>query len=162
MTLKVVLPFLFLVAGLVGCDHATKQVAQDELRGEPPVVLLSGVLDLSYTENDDVGFSALRFIPEDTRRPLIIGVNMVIIPFFLIWWFRRRGAPIYEQAAFAFIISGALGNIVERIIRGFVIDFIHVHYWPIFNAADIYITVGAILLILVTWTRGRRESLPAQ
>ncbi len=60
-----------LVIGLIGCDHATKHLAETELRGRPPTNLIAKVLDLQYTQNHDVGFSLLRKIPEKTRVPLI-------------------------------------------------------------------------------------------
>jgi signal peptidase II len=147
---------LLLVGGLVGCDHVTKEIAQDGLRGEPPVGVVSSVLDLSYTENRDVGFGGLRFIPEATRRPLIIGVNLVIVTFIVGWWIRRRRARLLEHLALALIVAGALGNALERLFRGYVIDFIHIHHWPVFNAADVYLVVGAALLLLATWTRRAR------
>ena len=60
-------------AGLVGCDHATKHAAQSELRSQDPVSLVSGVVDLTYTENRDFAFSALREIPDGVKRGLAIG-----------------------------------------------------------------------------------------
>jgi len=62
------------------------------------------------------------------------------------------------------ILSGALGNLSERIMRGYVIDFIHLHYydrfsWPIFNVADILITFGGILLALLIFRKKPKPSV---
>jgi len=139
---------LFLVSGLVGCDHATKHVAQEELRGEPPVTLVSGVLDLNYTENTDVAFSTLRWIPREAKFPLIVAANVFMIGFLVVAWYRYRRSWWLVHGAFALVVAGALGNFTDRLARGFVVDFIHLHHWPIFNVADICLTVGGPLLFL--------------
>jgi signal peptidase II len=48
------------------------------------------------------------------------------------------------------MLAGALGNYLDRLFRGYVVDFIHVPHWPVFNVADIYVTVGAVVLV---WSR---------
>ena len=57
-----------------------------------------------------------------------------------------------EKLGYAFILAGALGNILDRAINGFVIDFIYIHYkdfyWPAFNFADIYISIGVLIILL--------------
>jgi signal peptidase II len=59
---------------------------------------------------------------------------------------RRTTAP--ERVALGLLLGGALGNAIDRLIRGHVVDFIYVHHWPVFNVADIAITVGVGLLLL--------------
>jgi len=72
-------------------------------------------------------------------------IVIIIITFFII--FDKKS----EYIAFSFILSGALGNLYDRIVLGYVIDFIEIHYdnfyWPIFNIADISISIGIILLL---------------
>lgn len=63
----------------------------------------------------------------------------------IFWLLKRRGKG---SVGIAFIISGAVGNLLDRVLRGGVIDFIDVKFWPIFNLADIFITVGVVLLCL--------------
>ena len=62
-----------------------------------------------------------------------------------------------EKIAYFFIIIGALGNIIDRAINSYVVDFISLHYnsfyWPAFNFADIYITIGIIMLIITIFTK---------
>lgn len=148
---------VLLVIGLVGCDHATKHIAQTELRGHAPVTLLGNILDLRYTENRDVGFGLLRAVPAPVRRPLIlVGGSIGLGVLGLLWW-RRRRAPLLLHAAFATFAGGALGNLTDRLARGYVVDFVHVHHWPVFNVADVCLVVGAGLL----WLASRRHEAPA-
>ena len=54
----------------------------------------------------------------------------------------------------SFVIAGALGNLLDRLVYGHVIDFIHLGFWPTFNLADVFIVVGVILLLIKTWKKG--------
>ncbi|KQV87523.1 signal peptidase II [Pelomonas sp. Root1237] len=79
---------------------------------------------------------------------------------FIIWMLRRHGHQKLFAWALTLILGGALGNVIDRAIHGYVVDFIQVHarswYFPAFNVADSAITVGAILLILDELRRVRR------
>jgi signal peptidase II len=141
---------------LVGCDHATKRVAKGELEGQGPRYLIHGVLDLRYAENTDVAFNLLRAMPERVRVPLLGVAGAVAVMGLLgVLLFRRRG-PGFGRAALLLITAGAVGNYLDRLLRGYVVDFVHVPHWPVFNVADAYVTVGGILL---AWSalHARRE-----
>ncbi len=137
---------------LVGCDHATKLVASAALR-DRTVDLVPGVLDLQYTENHDVAFSLLRpaAIP---GRPMVLLVLAAIGTVFVafLWWRRRDLATTAEHVGWSLTMAGALGNMVDRVLRGYVVDFIHVRHWPVFNVADALVVAGVVLLAF-----GRRK-----
>jgi signal peptidase II len=134
------------LALLVGCDHVTKQVAKARLEGAPPRDLVHGVLDLQYAENTDVAFNVLRAVPESTRRPILIAVGAVAVVALVAFLLRGRPRPRATQIALMLVTAGAVGNYVDRLGRGFVVDFVHLHHWPIFNVADVYVVAGAIML----------------
>jgi signal peptidase II len=141
------LAILSLLAILVGCDHVTKEVAKRQLENGPPRIIVTGVMDLRYTENTDVAFNLLSWVPEATRKPLLAitgGVAVLVLGLLL---FRRNGLP-RGKLAVVFVAAGALGNYLDRVTRGYVVDFFYVRHWPVFNVADIYVTVGAALLVL--------------
>jgi signal peptidase II len=79
---------------------------------------------------------------------ILIG-SMIIIFLFSLF---LKSKNILEKLGYAFILAGALGNILDRAINGFVIDFIYIHYkdfyWPAFNFADIYISIGVLIILL--------------
>jgi signal peptidase II len=143
------------LAALVGCDHATKHVAKAQLEHQPPHQLLGSVLDLRYTENTDVAFNLLRFIPERVRGPLLLVFGGVAALALVTIALRRHGDRTV-QAAFVLIGAGALGNYLDRVARGYVVDFIHLPRWPVFNVADIYVTAGIVLL---AWTSFKRPAV---
>ena len=142
------------VAGLVGCDHATKALAQANLQHHAPVVLVPGVIDLGYTENRDIAFSVfyhLRLAPPAWALGLVALVTMIAI---VVAWTRRGQRPWLEHAAFAMILAGAIGDALDRLVSGRVVDFIHIHFWPVFNIADVLIVAGVGLLLVL----GRRHT----
>jgi len=134
---------------LVGCDHVTKHVAKVDLQGQPPKRMLGSVLDLRYVENTDVAFNLLRAVPEKTRAPLLLASGLLGCAALLGLLAARPWRPAV-QAALVLVMAGAVGNTLDRVARGYVVDFIHVPHWPVFNVADICVTAGAALLLWAT------------
>jgi signal peptidase II len=132
---------------LVGCDHVTKHVAKTELEHGPPHSLAAGILELNYTENTDSGFGLLHWVSPAVRTPLLTAAQLVGGLVFLVVCFKRR-MPVPARIALLLLAGGALGNGLDRLAHGHVVDFIHLTHWPVFNVADIYITAGAVLLVL--------------
>ena len=152
-------PALFAAAlFLVGCDHVTKHVAKAELEHGPPHVLAAGILELDYTENTDSGFGLLRWVSPAIRTPLLTVTQLVGGLVCLVLCLRRR---LSTPVGFALLLlaAGAFGNGLDRLVHGHVVDFIHLNHWPVFNVADIYITVGAVLLVLAA--RSANTSAPS-
>jgi signal peptidase II len=155
---KLVVLVLILSAVLTGCDLGTKQLAQNELRARGPKPLVAGLLDLRYTENRDVAFNTLRWIPERVRRPLVLGLNLIVMSAIIFLLVRDKARSPVEQLGLVLVLGGAIGNFADRGLRGYVIDFIHLHGWPIFNLADIYLCVGAGLLLVESLRRRRARA----
>ncbi|MGD0678498.1 MAG: signal peptidase II [Polyangiaceae bacterium] len=136
------------LVSLVGCDHASKVAAEATLRNRAPVVVVPGMIDLSYAENRDVAFGALSRLSLRAPAWLLAALACLAIGIFIAWWLRGGAAGWSEPTAFAMIAAGGIGNAAERAIRGHVIDFIHVCFWPVFNVADVLIVVGLVLLVV--------------
>jgi len=131
---------------LVGCDHATKLAAKAELEGQPPRSLIHGVLRLRYAENTDVAFNLIRAVPERVRAPMLVVAGAVAMVALLAFLLLRRSRFGFARVALLLMTAGALGNVLDRVVRGYVVDFVQVPHWPVFNVADIYVTAGALLL----------------
>lgn len=142
---------LGLLVVLVGCDHVTKLVAKSELEGGPPRELVHGVLDLRYTENTDVAFNLLRAVPESIRRPALVGLGGLAVVVLVAVLMRRRPQRLVVEAALVLVTAGAIGNYLDRLMRGYVVDFVHLRHWPVFNVADIYVSAGAVLLAALSF-----------
>ncbi len=146
--------FGFLVV-LVGCDHVTKHVAKANLEGHPPRDLVHSVLDLQYVENTDVAFNLLRRVPESTRRPALIAAGALAVIALVGLLLRRRPRRPAAQVALLLVAAGAVGNYADRLARGYVVDFVHLHHWPVFNVADVYVVAGAVLLVAMSLSTPR-------
>lgn len=130
---------------LLLADQYTKRLAVLHLKGRPPFVLLDRVLEFSYLENTGAAFSSF----SGMQTFLIALTTLVIIV--LIWRYFTLTADkrfIWIRLCLLFIISGAVGNLIDRVLRRYVVDFIYFVpiNFPKFNVADIYITVGVLVL----------------
>lgn len=142
---------------LVGCDHATKLGAERELRGEGPAPVMRG-LDLEYHQNHGIAFNLERVLPAPGRTAVIVlgGVLALGLLGRALW--RRRGQVTLETAGYLLVLGGALGNLIDRLARGYVVDFIHVHHWPVWNVADAWVVLGVAALLV---TASRTSAPPA-
>ncbi len=142
---------------LVGCDHATKHAAKVGLEGARPIELVPGVLSLRYAENHDTAFSLLTSF-QDPSKPWVLATLSILVTLGMAAvWYRRRAAPLLEHVGYAAVAGGALGNVIDRVARGYVIDFVHLRYWPVFNVADVAIVFGAALLVIAARGRDRPD-----
>ncbi len=126
-------------------DRVTKLWAEGSLRGHRPIVLIRGVLDLSYTTNSGGAFSVFTNAPW-----LFFGASVVISAGIV--WLSFRVTSATAAAGLGLILGGAIGNLTDRLTRGSgvsgqVVDFVHLHLWPTFNLADSSIVVGAIVVL---------------
>lgn len=150
---------LAITLGVCGCDQAEKHVAQRHLEGKPPMVLMRDHLDLAYTENPGMAFNAERALPAPIRTPLLWGAGFAALAVLGYAWWRQRTTPRLHHIGAAIVAGGAAGNLLDRILRGHVIDFVHLHGWPVFNGADVALAVGAGLLMIAGF---RKPTTPGQ
>ena len=117
----------------------------------PPKVFIEGILDLHYAENCGAAFGLLRSAP-GWLRALVFGLAAIGASVVLIVMFVRGAGGKPFAAAVPLILSGAIGNLSDRVRHGFVVDFIQVNPrlfdYPTFNVADIAITIGVGLLLI--------------
>lgn len=135
-----------LLFGLVGCDHVTKALAKSELEARPAQALIEPVLKLRYVENTDIAFNLLSWVPLNVRAPLllVVGALAILSVGALLLGGRLNG---WARGGLLLVLAGAIGNYADRVWRGYVVDFIHVPHWPVFNVADVLIVVGGALLL---------------
>ena len=145
--------WLWLGVITIGLDQWTKSLVIERFEEFDRVVLLP-VLELMRLHNEGAAFSFLSNAG-GWQRWMFIGLGVVVTAAILVW---LRRLPAKGQALLAaglsLIRGGALGNVIDRVVHGHVIDFIRVHYqehyFPAFNVADSAITIGAVLIVLDT------------
>jgi len=144
-------------------DQGSKLLADARLVFHEPVGVLP-FFNLRLAYNTGAAFSFLGNAG-GWQRWFFAGISVLVISVLVVWMRRLKPEQWQLSAAFALIIGGALGNLIDRLVYGHVIDFIDVYYktwhWPTFNIADSAITVGAGLLLLDAWVTHRREKQAA-
>lgn len=144
---KRILIIFNIVILLVGTflDRFSKYLAQNELKNHPSVSLINGILDLTYLENTGAAFGILK-----NQKSFFIMIAIIVIWACLYVIIKTPGKKkyIWANIFLSFIITGALGNLLDRILYGYVVDFIYfsVINFPVFNVADIFVTVSTLVL----------------
>jgi len=134
---------LVAVAIVVGLDQVTKGLVIGSINvGESREVL--PFLDLVHVENDGVAFGFLG----DSSRGVVLAVTIAALLIVLGWFAFNRLRPL-SWLAVGLLAGGAIGNLIDRLARDGVVDFIDFPAWPSFNVADIAITLGAGTLALI-------------
>jgi len=129
-----------IVSAILVLDRLTKFLVTKELNLNSSVPLIKGVFHITLVHNRGAAFGFLK-----NQLPLFIVTSLIAI--ILIWRALKSNkyAKIYT-IALSLILSGALGNLIDRLFYGYVIDFLDFRVWPVFNIADSAITVGAVIL----------------
>jgi signal peptidase II len=131
-------------------DQASKLLADAMLELYQPVVLIP-YLAITKAYNTGAAFSFLADA-SGWQRWFFIGLTVVVSVVLLVWMRRLKEHESRVALALSLILGGAIGNLVDRVLYGHVIDFIDIYYgswhWPAFNVADSAITIGAGLLLL--------------
>ena len=143
--------FWFLLAFvLVLLDQWTKWMASQNLDYGQPMVLLP-IFNFTLLHNSGAAFSFLSDAG-GWQRWFFTGVSAIVSVVLIIWICRLKQGQVWLAGGLALILSGAVGNLIDRTLYGYVIDFISVHYeqyyFPAFNIADSAITIGAAMLLL--------------
>ncbi|MAD57257.1 MAG: signal peptidase II [Porticoccus sp.] len=130
-------------------DQLTKSLATKNLLYGEYVNIFSG-LNLILVHNTGAAFSFLSDAG-GWQRWLFLLVSLSVSIILIIWIFRLKEQQLLESLSLALILGGAIGNLVDRIFLGYIIDFIDIYYknyhWPVFNVADASITLGVVFFI---------------
>jgi signal peptidase II len=152
--------WLLLSVLVVLADQASKYYISQHF-GEFEHITLLPVLDVTRMHNVGAAFSFLASA-SGWQRWVFIGLAGVVSVGIIVWLLRlKERAHLLLAGGLALVLGGALGNVIDRIRLGYVIDFIHFHwdraYFPAFNVADSAITVGAACLLLDALIEGKRK-----
>lgn len=145
---KLVLGWL---APIVFFDQLTKVIVDRTMTLHQSIPIIDGFFNLTYVRNTGAAFGIFAGAHEAFRLPFLIGVSLAAVGFIVVMLRRLRAETTGIITAFAFILGGAIGNLIDRIVYGAVIDFLDVYWsgyhWPAFNVADSFITIGVAITV---------------
>lgn len=158
--MKTLSPYVLLVAIAIALDQWIKHLVETTLAFQEKIDLVP-FLALFRTYNTGIAFSMLSSFG-DTG---LIVVSLVVAGFILYLATRTTSGQVIARVGFALIVGGALGNLIDRAVYGHVIDYIlfHTPVWSfaVFNLADVFISLGAVLVVLEEFIAWRREPKPS-
>lgn len=140
-------------------DQLTKIIVDRSMPLHHTIPIIDGLFNLTYVRNTGAAFGIFAGSHEAFRLPFLIGVSVLAIGFICVMLKRLRASEIGLISALAMILGGAIGNLIDRLVYGEVIDFLDFywagHHWPAFNVADSCITIGvAITLYFLVTAKG--------
>ena len=148
-----------LLAGIaiavVGLDQLSKRVVEARLGASGPgtgIALAGDWVRLEYVENRGAAFGIFSGFT-----PLLAAASVAIVLFLVIQFSRAANADLLRAATIGMIVGGAIGNLLDRVRLGYVVDFISVGSWPKFNIADSAITIGVATLV-IDWVLTERQA----
>lgn len=133
---------------LVGLDQLTKFWAVTSLKPIGSRTVISGFLDFTFVENRGAAFGILK-----GQRWFFIALTAVMAVAIVVAFYKLPRTRVYHWLRFSMVVllSGALGNVIDRIFRGYVVDFLEVTFinFPVFNLADIYVVCSTVLIMIL-------------
>lgn len=147
--------WLLIILGAVGLDQLTKWLAVTYLKGSESFPFWEGVLHFTYVENTGAAFGSFQ-----DRRWVFMVVSSVAIVALIAYFFWAKPKDKLTVTALAFITGGGIGNMIDRLVSGYVVDFIDFTLidFYVFNIADSFVCVGVGLMFLALLVSSRREA----
>jgi len=149
---------LITVIAAVIFDQWTKHLAVVHLKDQDPIIILDNIFQLHYLENRGAAFGLLQ------NQRIFFYFSLLLITIFIIWFYTK--VPMTKQflplrICAVFVLAGGIGNFIDRITMNYVVDFFYFELidFPIFNVADIYVTVSMFFLCLLLFFYYKEEDL---
>ena len=145
--------YLFAVGGMIILlDQVSKLLILHFLPLFSAMEIIPGFFNLVHVRNTGAAFSILAGVNSVWRQSLFVGLTIVVVGILLFAYGKLRPEDRWTRTAYALITGGALGNLVDRVRLGEVVDFLDcyvgAYHWPAFNLADSAISVGALMLVI--------------
>ncbi len=134
--------YFYLIAVLIiVADQLIKYFVHSSMRLSQSIPVINNILNLTYVRNTGAAFSL--FVGFSSY---LVVIGLVVAAAVVYFHYKGPKKNYYLQIGLAFVLGGSLGNLIDRAFRGYVIDYIDIMIWPVFNLADIMINVGVILI----------------
>ena len=155
--------FYLIALGVIILDRITKLAIVQALRLGQGIPVVPGFFDIVFILNPGAAFGFLATLSDQVRNPFFILISVLAVILIVFYHARYLRSRRLVSVALGLVLGGALGNLIDRLHYGMVVDFLDVHvgpyHWPAFNVADSAISIGVGLMILdmlLDWYRERR------
>ena len=131
---------------IVFFDQLTKFFIVKHFKVSQSLPILNNIFHLTFVKNTGAGFGILKGFS-----PFLILISLAVIGIIFYYYKQIKQNQILLQTIAAFVLGGTIGNLIDRINLGYVIDFLDFRIWPVFNIADSFVTIGIIGLVIYFW-----------
>ena len=136
--------YFIIIALVVALDQLTKYLIHSNMDLNSTIPLIDGIFHITYIHNYGAAFSLFQ-----NKTEFLIIMQLIIIAVVLVYLFKKQKKEHWALLlSLSLIAAGGIGNLIDRAVNGYVVDFLDLRVWPIFNAADISVCVGCGLLVL--------------
>lgn len=135
---------LILIVALVMIDQLSKLWALLKLSDIGSIPVINNIFHLTYVENRGAAFGVLQ-----NKRFFFIILTFAVVGYIIYFLYSNKGLNTYVKISLNLIVAGAIGNLIDRVRLGFVVDFFDFRIWPVFNVADICVVVGGCMLAYI-------------
>ena len=133
---------------IVLIDQITKFLIKANFQLGQSLPLIKNIFHLTYIHNFGAGFGILQ-----QKEWILVFISIIVIGAIFYYFDRIKDKEIFLQILVGFILGGTTGNLIDRVVYGFVVDFLDFRIWPVFNFADSFVTIGVIGLIIYLWKK---------
>ncbi len=147
--------FYIIIILIVIGDQLTKGLIQQSMVLNQSIPVWDGIFSITYIHNTGAAFSML------AGKTQVLALFQVIIIGVILGYYILKGRKTHPllRISLAMIVAGGIGNLIDRLTLGYVVDFLDFHFWPIFNVADIGVSTGCVLLAgYVFFIEGKEKS----
>jgi signal peptidase II len=158
-------PYFLFILFCIALDQAVKSVVARSVGLYETVTVIPGFFNLTQVRNQGAIFGAFSQTHNRTVFVVLTAASLAALALVAFYFFKTPPAERLMKVSLSLILAGALGNLLDRVVRGYVIDFLDFHigaaHWPFFNVADSCITVGALLMLVIFFRRKPECSPPS-
>ncbi|MCP4295003.1 MAG: signal peptidase II [Proteobacteria bacterium] len=148
--------YILFILIFVGLDQWIKILVRQNLTGLSNIEVIPNFIHLTHQENRGISFSMLSDLPDSIRVPLLSGISLVVVLIMLIYLYLKWEKIItLERWGFSLVLSGAIGNLIDRAFRQEVTDYMHFHFYDksffVNNLADDLISLGFVFMVYASF-----------
>jgi signal peptidase II len=149
--------------GIILLDQVTKFLIHHRMQLHESIMIVEGFFAITYIRNPGAAFGFLANLSDHFRFYFFVMISIVALIFLGAFFFKTPREDFWTQVGISLVVGGAVGNLIDRLRLGEVIDFLDFfvgpYHWPAFNVADSAISIGLTLLILQLFLRSRAETI---
>jgi|SRR3989338_3427461 len=129
-------------------DQITKFLIKTSFQLKQSIPLIKNIFHLTYIRNFGAGFGILQ-----QQKWILVFISIIVIGVIFYYLDKIKDKEKFLQIIVGLVLGGTIGNLIDRVAYGFVVDFMDFRIWPVFNFADSFVTIGVIGLIIYLWRK---------